>query len=108
MLALGHALNRPQHIVGMSVVPDYNKLCRFNVVALVDPKLLQNSGKKRPRDNAPAGPVKLARDEPQTTADATDAAAGDAATATTDGAVAAVADAPTTMSTSAEINASPA
>ena len=46
----------------MSVVPDYNKLCRFNIVALVDPDLLKVENKgigKRRREGAePAGPAK--------------------------------------------------
>jgi len=48
----------------MSVVPDYQKLCRFNLVALVDPTLLlpKPKGAKRPRDEdgadtAAAAPV---------------------------------------------------
>ena len=45
-------VGRAQHIVGMSVVPDYQKLCRFNLVALVDPTLLlpKLKGAKRPRE----------------------------------------------------------
>jgi hypothetical protein len=45
-----------QHLVGLSVVPEYQALCRFNAVAVMDPTLLQpvDKGKKRAREDGPA------------------------------------------------------